>query len=352
MIDELQHTFSYRLRVTVLACVLALIVLPVILYVAGETLTPLADRNEYLAFFLRIFLSIIFEALPFVLFGALLSGTIEMFVSRQRMLSLVPKGPLRQLLAGAAIGVVLPVCECGVIVVLRRLLKKGLPLRMALTYLLAAPIVNPVVIVSTFVAFRGKSEWLFMPLARVGFGVAIAMAVASWLGRDKFRSLIKVYQGRQGEPPPDEHAGLSVRRRLSAAADHALDEFLDVMKYLILGAAVAGVLQTFVDRSLVSAVADSPVLGVVGLMGLAVALNLCSEADAFVAVGLVGFGVVARLAFLVLGPMLDMKLLYMYGAVFERRFILRLALAIVATVFVVMCLLSLAEFAWVRGVMP
>lgn len=348
--DELHDTFGHRLRVTIFVTVISIVPLALILYTAREALKPLTEHNQRLTLFLSTFLGILFEALPFVLLGALLSGTIEMFVSRRRMLSMVPKSTLGQLAAGAVIGVVLPVCECGVIVVLRRLLRKGMPLRMALAYMLAAPIVNPIVIVSTLVAFRGKAEWLFMPLARVGFGVAVAMAVAAWIGREKFAGLVKV--DRDGDDAPDRYAGLPVGQKLSAAADHAAGEFLEVMKYLIAGAAVAGLLQTFIDRSTVETVAGSPVLGVLGMMGLAMALNLCSEADAFVAVGLVGFATVAKLAFLVLGPMLDIKLIFMYGAVFRRGLIWRLALAILLAVFVTMSLLSLAEFAWLRGGAP
>jgi uncharacterized membrane protein YraQ (UPF0718 family) len=225
-----------------------------------------------------------------------------------------------------------------------------MPLRMALAYLLAAPIVNPVVIASTFAAFRGKTEWLFMPLSRVGFGVLLAVAIAAWVGRRKFNSLVTV--GGDGDDAPDPHAGLSVGARLSAALDHATAEFLDVMKYLIAGAMVAGLLQTFVSRAAVETVADHPVLSVLGMMALAVVLNLCSEADAFVAVGFVGFGAAARLAFLVLGPMFDIKLLVMYGAVFRRGLIWRLVLAILVGVFVVMTALSLLEFAFARGATP
>ena len=346
--EDVHNAFGYRLRITVFVLVISVVPLAVILYTARESLKPFTENNPLLTLFISTFLSIIFEALPFILLGALLSGTIEMFISRQRMLRMIPQGRLSQLAAGAAIGVFLPVCECGVIVVLRRLLKKGMPLRMALAYLLAAPIVNPVVIVSTFAAFRGKTEWLFMPLGRVGFGVALAMTVAAWVGREKFAHLLKTVP--DGADMADPHAGLSVRQRLSAAADHALSEFLEVMKFLIAGAAVAAILQTFVSRGLVEVVSDSPILSVLGMMGLAMVLNLCSEADAFVAVGFVGFGSVAKLAFLVMGPMLDVKLLAMYGAVFRRGLIWRLALAIIVVVFVTMGLLSLAEFAWLREV--
>ena len=176
--DDMPRRFGPRLMVAILVVVIAAPVLLLALHTAHQRLLPWTD-NDRLTMLMTLFLSIVFEALPFILIGSLLSGIIEMFISPQLMLRMIPKSKLGQLAAGATFGVFLPVCECGVIVVLRRLLKKGMPLRMALAYLLAAPIVNPVVIVSTFVAFRGKPEALAMPIGRVTLGVTLAMLIAA-----------------------------------------------------------------------------------------------------------------------------------------------------------------------------
>jgi uncharacterized protein len=343
--DEMPRGFGHRLLVTVFVVAIAAPVLSLVLYTARERLLPWTD-NPRLTLFIVTFLSIVFEALPFILVGALLSGLIEMFISPQRMLRLIPKSKLGQLAAGATFGVFLPVCECGVIVVLRRLLKKGMPLRMALAYLLAAPIVNPVVIVSTFVAFRGKPGALMMPIARVVTGVLLAIAIAAWVGRGRMAGEVKVDVADGGTPEPPR---LGLPRRISGALDHTLLEFLDVVKFLIVGAAVAGLLQTVIARSSIGVVADNPVLGILAMMGLAVGLNLCSEADAFVAVGFVNFQAVAKLAFLVLGPMFDIKLLVMYGAVFRRRLIVRLVAAILVGVFAACSLIALVQMLWFGG---
>ena len=350
--DEYDGASGSRLRIAVVAVLAAVVPVALMVYTARESLRPLIARYDVIPAFSLTFLSILFEALPFVLLGALVSGLIEMFVSPQRMLRLIPKSALGQLAAGATIGVFLPVCECGVVVVVRRLLRKGMPLRMALAYLLAAPIVNPVVIVSTFAAFRGKPEWLFMPVARVGFGVGIAMAVGAWVGRGRFSGWVKVDAGAAEGNTDDPHAGLSVGGRISAACDHAVGEFLDVGRFLIAGALAAAVMQTLVPRSAVDSVAGHPLLAVGGMMALAVALNLCSEADAFVAAGLLRFSAVAKLAFLLLGPMFDVKLLVMYGLVFRRPLVRRLVVAILVSVFAVTAALALAESVWFGGSSP
>lgn len=344
--DEMPRGFGRRLLMAVFVVVIAAPVLALVFYTARERLMPWTENNPRLTLFIVTFLSIVFEALPFILIGALLSGLIEMFISPQRMLRMIPKSKLGQLVAGATFGVFLPVCECGVIVVLRRLLKKGMPLRMALAYLLAAPIVNPVVIVSTFVAFRGKPEALMMPIARVVTGVLLAIAIAAWVGRGRMAGEVKVDVADGDTPEP---ARLGLPRRLSGALDHTVLEFLDVMKFLIVGAAVAALLQTVIARSSIGAVADNPALGILAMMGLAVGLNLCSEADAFVAVGFVNFQAVAKLAFLVLGPMFDIKLLAMYGAVFRRRLIVRLVAAILVGVFAACGLIALVQALWFGG---
>ena len=346
--DDAPHNFFTRLVVVILVIVVTVPLLGLALWTAREALKPITERSDTQVFSLT-FLSIVFEALPFILIGALLSGLLEMFVSRRRMLSLIPRSRFAQLLVGATMGVCLPVCECGVVVVLRRLLKKGMPLGMALAYLLVAPIVNPVVIASTFAAFRGKPEWLFMPLARVGFGIAIGMAVAALVGRGRAREWLKPDAREDDNHGADPHAGLRARQRISAACDHAVSEFLGVIPFLIAGALIAAAIQTALPRTVMNVVSGNPILSVVGMMALAVGLNLCSEADAFVAAGLLSFTAVAKLSFLVLGPMFDIKLLVMYGSVFRRSLIWRLVAAILVTVFVVMALLALVQQAWFGG---
>ncbi|MBN2583830.1 MAG: permease [Planctomycetes bacterium] len=336
--DELTNTVGHKLKIAGLVLLGASVPIIVLLAVLRSVLQPITLQPAVQVFSLSM-LAIIYEAMPFILLGALMSGMIEMFVSKQTLLRLIPKSALGQLVVGALAGVALPVCECGVIVVLRRLLRKGMPLKMALAYLLAAPIVNPVVIVSTFAAFRGKPEHLSMPLARLGVGVASAVAIAAVVTlilRKWSTDSLLTPDASHEDPHHHHHHGESPStwRKISAACDHAVMEFMEVSRYLIAGAVIAALAQTLVPRETLIRFGHQPVLGVLGMMGMAVVLNLCSEADAFVAASFVAtFSFAAKLAFLVLGPMLDLKLIVMYGMVFRRRLIVALVPTILIVVF-------------------
>ncbi len=283
------------------------------------------------------FVSIVLEALPFVALGALIGGLIEAFVPRERLTAWIPRGRLWPVLLAASLGIVAPVCECAVIPVTRRLVGKGLPFSVAVAYLLAGPIVNPIVAASTAVAYAG--DWL-MVVARLGCGYGIAVVVALVIDR--------VFPGHAALRPAaraaleatdcachGEHAdhghmhrttdpawsrGSRIAVGLFRASQFAADDFLNVGQFLVLGAFAAALSQTFVPRASFLALAETPLAAILVMMALAVALNLCSEADAFVAASFrYSLPLSAQLAFMVLGPMLDLKLLAMYLSFVRKR---------------------------------
>jgi uncharacterized protein len=286
-----------------------------------------------------LFASIVLEALPFMLVGALVGGLVETFVRRERVVALLPGRTWPAVLVAAGLGLALPVCECAVVPVVRRLARKGLPLPVAVAYLLGAPVANPIVALSTAVAYQ--LDWRVV-LARtlLGYGIAVAVGLAAgrlFRGREAFHPSIAAHEagGHPGGCCHTPGAGEHPTRwgRLGEALRHAGDDFVGVGKYFVVGAFVAAAAQTFVDRSLLAQVASQPVLAIVLMMGLAVALNLCSEADAFVASSFRGLvPLSAQLAFLLLGPILDLKLLLMYQTLFRRRVILALAAGMVLAV--------------------
>lgn len=348
-LDEYSGGLRQRLRTTLLVALLAVVPLAVLIYTAREGLHDYTKRPDVQAFSIS-FLSILFEAIPFVLLGALVSGLIEMFVPSPSLLRFIPRGCFAQLAVGIGAGFLLPVCECGIIVIIRRLLRKGLPLRMALAYMLCAPIINPVVIVATFAAYRGRPTWLLVPVARVALGLVLGLIIAAWAGRSKFAADVKIAV-EADTAGVEQRSRLTLAGKLSAALDHTLTEFLDVVLFLIAGAAVAALLQTAVSRAALAGFGHSPTLAVPGMMGLALVLNLCSEADAFVSATLsAALSVAAQLAFMVLGPMLQIKLILMYTMVFRRRLILTLVATILAVVFVALELAAFAEYYWGSGV--
>ena len=274
--------------------------------------------------FLLIFGSLLIEAMPFVLLGAVVSAAIEVFVpaSAFERLASLPR-PLQLPAAGIA-GIAFPVCECGSVPVARRLASKGLSSSAAVTFMLAAPILNPIVVTSTIVAYRGRDILWQMVIGRTVLGLIAAMAVGWVIGN---RSKEQLLRPRPGDEDEHTHSG----NRTSSFFSHLTGDFLFMGRYLVFGAMVAAAMQTFVPQSLIGAVAGTPILDLLAMMGLAFLLSLCSESDAFVAASFVQFGVGAQLAFLVFGPMVDTKLGFLYSGTFNRGF-LRTVVLIVGAV--------------------
>jgi uncharacterized membrane protein YraQ (UPF0718 family) len=230
-------------------------------------------------------------------------------------------------------GLVLPTCECGVVPVVRRFLVRGVPAPAALAYMLAAPVINPVVLLSTWVAFPGR--WWMVP-ARVALVVAPALLIALTIGRNPPRLLLKPQASAlPGKPPlaacghgPDcdcghEHhqaAGPAMVRIMSIAAG----EFVDMGRWLLVGCLASAALKTFLPFSWLSALGQNAFAAVGVMMLLAMLLSICSEADAFVASSFASFPWAAQLSFIAIGPMVDIKLAIVYSAVFHRLVVLAL----------------------------
>jgi len=275
-------------------------------------------RVDWVRTFFVIFGSLLIQALPFVMLGALAAALVEVFVpiGTLEKLGRLPR-PL-QLPAAALAGLAFPICECGSVPVARRLMQRGLLPSAAVTFMLAAPVINPVVIASTFVAFRGRTSMWTVVGGRFVLGMLVAIAVGWVLGTRTTEELLK-------QNPEEAHEHLLELGRPEARWRrffvHLGNDFLFMGRYLLLGATIAAAIQTFLPASMLSSLADLPVLSVVAMMALAAALSLCSESDAFVAASFAPFGVSAQLGFLVFGPMVDAKLLALYAGTFRRGFV-------------------------------
>ncbi|HEX2058545.1 MAG TPA: permease [Actinomycetota bacterium] len=268
--------------------------------------------------FVLVFTSIVVEALPFILLGALVSAAIQVYVP-DRAFDRLTRLPVALQIPGAALGgLAFPVCECGSVPVARRVITRGLHPGAGLAFMLAAPILNPIVILSTVVAYGGRGLALEMAAGRIVLGLVLAV-VAGW-------ALGNVTPGELLRPREDEdtHGPSHEEGRPAAFVEHLAADFFYMGKFVIAGAALAALLQTAIPQSLVSGVARTPVLGSLALMAIAFVLSLCSEADAFVAVSFTPFPIGSQLAFLVFGPVVDAKLSFLYGATFRKRFVLRL----------------------------
>jgi uncharacterized membrane protein YraQ (UPF0718 family) len=291
-----------------------------------------------------IFGSLLLQAIPLVMMGAFVAALIGTFVpaSAFARLSRLPE-PLQIPAAGIA-GFAFPVCECGSVPVARRLVARGLIPSAAVTFMLAAPILNPIVVVSTSIAYRGRDIFWPMVVGRAGLGFVAAMIVG-WVvgGRAREGFLRQVASddlsacgchdessscGCEDDHDCDHHQH---EPRWKTFCSYLAGDFAYMGRFLIFGAAAAAALQTLVPQSVLGSVATTPIVSLITMMALAFALSLCSESDAFVAASFVQFGVGPQLAFLVFGPMMDAKLAFLYNATFSKGF-LRTVLAVVTVV--------------------
>jgi uncharacterized membrane protein YraQ (UPF0718 family) len=259
-----------------------------------------------------VFVAIIVQALPFLGLGVLVSGAITALVSPAALARLLPRPAALAVPAAALAGAALPGCECASVPVAGRLTARGVAPAAAVAFMLAAPAVNPVVLVATAVAFPGQPR---MVAARFLGSLLTSVVVGLVWSRVNSQALVERTRSRLGGDGPRWQT-------FTSAARHDLWE---AGGWLVVGAAAAATLQVVVPRSALLAVAGHPALAALALGLLAVLLAICSEADAFVAASLREFSLTARLVFLVVGPAVDVKLIAMQSGVFGRRFAARFA---------------------------
>lgn len=341
--------------------------------------------------FKTIFLSIILEAFPFVLLGVLVSGLLQMFVTEQTIRRLIPKNPVLGILFACLVGIIFPLCECGMIPVIRRLMRKGMPVYVAIVFILVGPIINPVVYASTYMAFRSRPEIAYSRMA-LAFIVAlvIGLIIYNFFKSNPLRDLSYLRTStdvHQHEHHGHEHHTLhkhehdhqhshhhddhkhehhnygpgnhehkhdhdhshshnhnhdhahpvptTIVGRIFGVLGHASDEFFDMGKYLLFGAIITAVIQTLVNRDSLVSIGQGEFTSHLFMMALGFVLSLCSTSDAFVASSFTTtFSTGSLLTFLVFGPMLDIKSLLMLLSAFRTRFVLALSALIIVVVLV------------------
>jgi uncharacterized membrane protein YraQ (UPF0718 family) len=298
--------------------------------------------------FILIFTSILYEAMPFVVLGAIVAGVLEEFLPQRLVARVLPRSRTLAIALGGLLGLIFPMCECGIIPVMRRLLRKGIPLSCCIAYLLAGPIINGVVMLSTYVAFSGQETHgvnqmggLWMMWLRVILGYLVAFGTALIVERQYQKygdELLTPLATPSGLPLVDEDDNGATEqkplfKRVSNICETALHDFIDIMAFLILGALLAASVRMVLSNDTIAETSQNhPLLAILIMMGLAVLVTLCSEADAFVAATFVTLRPSAKLAFLVLGPMLDLKLILMYTRVFRPRLIRTIIVSVVVQV--------------------
>ncbi|MGG6292900.1 permease [Leptolyngbya sp. AN02str] len=307
---------------------------------------------------LTLFFSLLVEAFPFLLLGVTFSSVLLFFIDERRLIQLIPKHPMLGALIGSMIGFLFPVCECGNVPVARRLLVQGAPTSTAIGFLLAAPTVNPIVFWATWTAFRDQPEIVFM---RIGFSLFIATIVGWVFSSQKdvrpllnpavARAMPKVERrspaeatspllqsgtfliGQPGKTYQLDGSLLqsvaigenpvlskSWRDRLRLVMENIILELRELGGILILGTAIASLVQVAIPRDLVLSLGQGPISSIVVMMFLAWIVSICSTVDAFFALSFAStFTTGSLLAFLVFGPMIDLKNLALLTSVFRTR---------------------------------
>jgi len=293
--------------------------------------------------FIIVFTSILYEALPYIVAGAVIAGIVEELIPQRVLLKFIPRNRFLAIAVGGLLGLPSPMCDCAILVVVRRLLRKGVPLSSCVCLLLAGPIVNVLVMLSTWDAFRnadidaaGRPTYQFggfqMMALRIGLGYLVAFGtslVVEWQyrkhGAAKLLTPIAVPPDKMELEKQNEANGApprSVMERLDSITEVALHDFVDVTVFLIFGALLAALARQIIPGEELKVFCLAHPTAAIGIMmALAVLLCICSQADAFIAASFINLPPASKLAFLLLGPMLDLKLYMMYTRVFRYRLI-------------------------------
>ncbi|WP_235617087.1 permease [Lysinibacillus mangiferihumi] len=291
--------------------------------------TPLLNLNT-------IFLSILIEALPFVLIGVLIAGFIQIFITEQHIQKCIPKNKFLAIIMSCVIGALFPACECGIVPIVRRLVSKGVPIHSAMGFMLTGPLINPIVIISTYMAFGNDLKIAGLRMI-LGFIIAIivALLISMLFTGTQFKKGIRTNHAQHGT------AKLSFFKKSSNMVNHSIDEFFDMGKYLIIGAFLAAFVQTFVSTKTLVDIGDHFTSSMLVMMLLAYILSLCSEADAFIGASFSSiFPTPSILAFLIFGPMIDFKNTIMMLGVFRLKFVLSVLTIVFLVIFFIIWLIA------------
>jgi uncharacterized membrane protein YraQ (UPF0718 family) len=307
-------------------------------------------------------MSLLVEAFPFLLFGVVLSSLLLFFVAEKSLIQYLPRNPFLGALTGGVFGFLFPACECGNVPVARRLLMQGAPSAVAIGFLLAAPTINPIVIWATWTAFRDQPEIVVLRVL-ISLGIAVFLACLLSLQKDPRSLLQPIVANAIPDPHPPETPTLlqkgtfllgggnapqrfdqiayqatlaaetalpkTLCGRLQLFLDNALQELRDLGSVLVIGSAIAACIQVFVPREIILSLGQDSVSSILAMMLLAGVVSICSTVDSFFALSFAGsFTSGSLLAFLVYGPMIDLKAIGMLLSVFKPRIILYLFILI------------------------
>lgn len=282
-----------------------------------------------------IFLSIVIEAIPFVLLGCIISGALQVFLTPERVRKILPNNKFLAILVGSFLGFFFPSCECGIVPIVTQFIRKGVPEHTAFAFMVTAPIINPIVLFSTYIAFGNSVK--FALLRGIG-SLIVALIIGSWIAYFNRTPILKtaLHDHSHSHHHHDKAKRESFGGNVWSVLVHGIDEFFDTGRYLIIGALIASGMQVYLPTQFMMQLTSSKIVGILVMLILAFTMSLCSEADAFVGSSLLSlFGTNAIVAFLVFGPMVDIKNLMMMKRSFHGKFILQLIalISVIVTIY-------------------
>lgn len=351
----------------IIILLLPILLLLLLIIMSLKTQITLIMQNGMIQSFTTIFLSIILEAIPFIIIGVFISSLIQIFISEETIAKIIPKNKVIGIIFAGILGIVFPVCDCAIVPIVRRLLKKGVPMYIGVTFMLSVPIINPVVLVSTYYAFLNNSH---MVLIRGGFGALSAMIIGFIVSKVEPEKSLKtnrrivgqnlcnrwiytlnqpniklksysnshLHVNEENHHHDEEHCScghdhqhhktgdkFSVTGSVMEILEHTSAELQDVGKFVIAGAFLSALMQVSLPRKYIVSIGHNPITSIIVLIALAFLLSVCSETDAFIARTFVGqFTSGSIIAFLIFGPMIDIKNTLMLSQAFKPKFIIKL----------------------------
>ena len=287
---------------------------------------------------LTVFLALVIEAIPFILLGVFLSALLSRYLSAERLVRFFPRNRFGAMLAATGLGFLFPVCECGNVPVARRLMQKKVPPWVTIVYLLSAPVFNPLVILSTWSAFRFWPEIVWL---RILLSLLVAFLVGTFLSfHPQQESLIqkKYFDEEHGTCGVDGHDCEKPKTFLETITG----EFFEMMKYLLVGAFFASMIQLVIPRTFILQLGNEAVFSILTMMILAMVTSVCSNVDAFIALSYsASFSGASLLSFLVLGPIFDLKSIFLLRRLYTNQALLLIFSLSVVLIFLFTILLQI-----------
>lgn len=274
-------------------------------------------------------ISVVVESLPFVLLGIILSIIVQTWLPEGFLMRHLPKWPPLRRACISLMGMFMPVCECGNVPLARGLMIQGFTVPESLVFLLAAPILNPVTIITTHQAFGGDMTIL---IARLVGGFVIANFIG-WLYSKHTNpdSLLTDSFAKMCAEERHAHRDSKLRKSVEIFAREANN----IMPALLIGAAVAGLIQGFVPREVLTELGSNPLWSVAAMMALAFIISICSNVDAFFALAFSNtFTTGSLVSFLVFGPLVDVRMLALMKTTYKAKVLMQISVLIALFSFV------------------